>query len=213
MGKRPATKREPKPDPTSQNAAPPQSGEWPRWACWVVSALLLFHITSALICEAGGQVFTSDLERDIAGRFWWYSVSIHQEIAHAYFAPEPDPAIPVVKARLEFATGPDRVVRLPDPATWPRIRYLRQLALGWHLVHEWSEKGPVPRSCWAESFAQHLCRANPGCTRVALSVQYHQMPDPRSVVRDVARGKVPDLDDVGLFTREDPIGAFACKEP
>jgi hypothetical protein len=174
---------------------------------------LLFHITAIVTCEAAGQVVSSTLQTDLGGRFWWYVVLIHQEIAHAYFAPEPDPATPIVRVRLEFAGGtPDREIRLPDPATRPRIRYLRQIGLAWHLVHEWSQQGSVPRSFWAESYARHLCRTNPGCTRVALYMQYHRMPDPASVVREVSEGRTPDLDAPGLFTVSELIGAFSCSE-
>jgi hypothetical protein len=194
-------------------SGPPQGRTWPMWACWLVSALLVFHIAAILTCEAASQVISSPLERDLAGPIWWYPVLIHQEIAHAYFAPEPDPATPIVTARLEFAGGqPDKVIRFPDPATRPRIRYLRQIGLAWHLVHEWSETGPIPRSCWAESYARHLCRTNPGCSRVALYRQYHQMPDPAAVIRDVARGVTPVLDGPGLYTVAELIGAFSCDQ-
>ena len=192
---------------------PPPGRPWPPWACWVVSGLLLFHITALLTCEIAGQALTSPLLLDLGNRSYGYAVLIHQEIAHAYFAPEPDPATPVVTARLEFPGGkPDRVIRFPDPSTRPRIRYLRQIALGWHLYHEWNQKGPTPRSYWSASFARHLCRANPGCTRVALYLQYHQMPDPGSVVRDIARGEKPVLDSPGLYTTPELIGAFSCNE-
>jgi hypothetical protein len=175
--------------------------------------LLLFHITAILSVELAGQVLNSPFLTDLGRHFFGYAVLIHQEIAHAYFAPEPDPATPLATARLEFSGGrPDRVIRFPDPATRPRIRYLRQIALGWHLLHEWKQKGAAPRSYWAASFARHLCRSNPGCTRVALYLQYHQMPDPGSVVRALSRGDTPVLDAPGLYTTAELIGAFSCDE-
>ena len=73
-------------------------------------------------------------------------------------------------------------------------------------------EGPAPRSYWAASFARHLCRINPGCTRVALYMQYHQMPDPGSVVRGIARGEIPVLDGPSLYTTAELIGAFSCND-
>jgi hypothetical protein len=214
MGKRSAVKPDPHPDgPVAAAPTPTPGRAWPAWACWLVSAVLLFHITAIVVCEVAGQVVSSTFERDLARPFWWYPVMLHQEIAHAYFAPEPDPATPIVTARLEYSgRQPDRVIRLPDPATRPRIRYLREIGLAWHVVHEWSQTGPVPRSYWAASYARHLCRTNPGCTRVALYMQYHRMPDPASVVRDVSRGTTPVLDAPGLYTVAELIGAFSCDE-
>src|SRR5262249_5542204 len=140
-----------------QPSSQPMPGRpWPSWAVWLVSGVLLFHLTALLSCELAGQVLSSPLESQIGSKFWWYLGLLHHEIARSYFAPEPDPATPVVTARLEFAGNrPDRTIRLPDPAIRPRIRYLRQIALAWHLVHEWSQKGPAPRSYWAESYARH----------------------------------------------------------
>jgi hypothetical protein len=210
MGKRSPVKPEPEPGGPVAVESPPQGRAWPAWACWLVSAFLLFHITAILACEAAGQVHRSPLQIGLGTRFWWYPVLLHQEIAHAYFAPEPDRGTPIVKIRLEFAGGrPDREIRLPDPATRPRIRYLRQLGLAWHLLNERNTKG---QSYWAASYARHLCRSNPGCTRVFLYLQGHWMPDPASVVRDVSRGQMPDLDSPALYTVPELIGAFSCDE-
>lgn len=234
MGKRTAVKPEPRPQPPSSPgpiagvsvspSAPTAPGRpWPAWACWVVSAFLLFHITAMLSCEIaglvrvarvfGGQVSDPPLVTEIRSRFFWYVMLIQQETAHAFFAPEPDPATTVVTARLRFSGGrADREVRLPDPATRPRILYLRQIAMAWHLLDEWSEKSPVPRSFWAASYARHLCRTNPGCTDVSLYVQSHQMPVPASVTKALIEGKEPFLDAPSMFSPKQFIGAFSCEE-
>jgi hypothetical protein len=212
MGKRSPARPEPEPDPGAPVAVapPPQGRSWPGWACWLVSVLLLFHITAILVCEAAGQVRRSPLQLDLGSRFWWYPVLLHQEIAHAYFAPEPDRGTPILRIRLEFADRrPDREIRLPDPATRPRIRFLRQIGLAWHLVNEGSPKG---QPYWAASYARHLCRSNPGCTRVFLYKQYHFMPEPAEVVREVSRGEAPDLDSPAFYTGWELIGAFSCDE-
>ena len=114
-------------------------------------------------------------------------------------------------AELQFAGGQrGREVRLPDASTRPRIRFLREIALAWHLVHEWSRKEPQ-RPFWAASYARHLCRSNPGCTRVKLFVRLHQMPDPAAVIEAASRGKAPDLEPED-FGFQQPIGAFSCDE-
>ena len=152
-----------------EEAEPPPGRPWPPWVCWLVSGVLLFHITATLACELAGQTDVSVLETDVGLRFWWYVVLIGQEYTHAYFAPDPENATPVVTARVEFADGrPDREVRIPDRSTRPRIRYVRQIALAWHLTHEWSAPDPIRRSYWARSYAKHLCRAHPGCAGQAV---------------------------------------------
>jgi hypothetical protein len=165
-----------------------------------------------LACELAGQVNYSRLETDIGEKFWWYAVLIHQELAHSFFAPEPDPASAVVTARLAFENRPDLKIRIPDRATRPHIRYLRQLAMAWHLVHEWTAEESPSRSYWAASFAKHLCKANPGCVRVNLYVESHQMPDPRRVEEAALRGAQVDLDALELYGVPVLIGAFSCDE-
>jgi hypothetical protein len=203
-----AWSRRDEPEPVPDPGRP-----WPGWACWLISFALLFHITAVLACELANQVIASPLESDIGRRFWLYNVFTHQELAHAFFAPEPDPSTPVVTARLEFAGGgPDRRIRLPDRSARPRLRFLRQIALAWHLVHEWTDDTSPGRSYWAESYARHLCRSNPGCTRVSLFVEQHQMPSPRSVVEAVSRGSTPDLDALETYSFPQSLGAFSCDD-
>jgi hypothetical protein len=174
---------------------------------------LVFHLTAVLCSEVAGQVNYSRLEFDIGKCFWWYCILIHQDVAHSYFAPEPDPATPVVTARLTFSGNtPDRRIRLPDPSLRPRIRFIRQIALAWHLVHEWTEDETPHRSYWAASYARHLCRTNPGCTRVDLFVEYHQMAQPRMILDAASRGAKVDLDSLESYSLPERIGAFSCDE-
>lgn len=193
---------------------PPPARRWPAWACWVVSALLLFHITVVVVSELAGQVVISDLEARLGERFAWYSVFLHQDYAHAFFAPEPDPGVPVVIARLQFAgKEPDREIRIPDRATRPRIRYLRQVALAWHLTREFvPDESKVPRPLWIRSFAKHLCRSNPGCTRLELLVGYHRIPNLASVVQEASAGKRVDLEREDLYDVPQLIGVFSCDD-
>lgn len=131
----------------SELVVPEQPGEpipgsrrsWPGWACGLVSLLLLFHMTALLACEIAGQVSASPLEFDIGQKFYWYVVLINQEWAHAYFSPDPVDVAPVILAKLRFGNGqPDREIRIPDHATRPRIRLLREIAMAWHVTHEFT---------------------------------------------------------------------------
>jgi hypothetical protein len=190
----------------------PPGRPWPVWACWLVSILLVFHITAIVTCEVAGQVTASTVETDIARKFWWYAVLIHQELAHSFFAPEPDPASAVITARLAFDDRPDVKIRIPDRSARPHIRYLRQLALTWHVVHEWTAEGSPSRPYWAASYARHLCRTHPGCKRVNLYFEWHQMANPKKVVDAAVRGERVDLDALEQYSEPVSIGAFECDQ-
>jgi hypothetical protein len=180
----------------------------------VVSALLLFHITAVVVGEVAGQVVISDLEAKLGRWFGWYTVFIHQDYGHAFFAPEPDPGVPIVTARLQFAGGErDREVRFPDRTLWPRIRYLRQLALVWHLTRDFApDEFKVPRPMWLRAVARHLCRSNPGCTRLELLVGFHRIPNLASAVQDASAGKRVDLEREELYDLPRSIGVFSCDD-
>ncbi len=189
---------------------------WPRLAVGVATAGLIFHFGAVLTTELGASP-SSPLERWAASVFAPYASALNLDHAHRYYAPAPPPT-PVVKARLRFADGrPERVVRLPDPSTWPRIRYQRQLALAYHLYADATSarEAGMKEGYWAASYARHLCRANPGCTEVALSGQLHLFPAMQRL-RDAASDPdaVPlDLDGDEFFSTPEQIGVYSCDEP
>jgi hypothetical protein len=119
-----------------------------------------------------------------------------------------------VTAELQFeGDRPGREVRIPDPSARPRIRFLRQIALSWHLTHERSLKDEAAwKPFWAESYARHLCRTNPGCIRVKLYLCLHKMPSPDAVAEAVARGERPDLEPLDFSSIPQLIGAYSCDE-
>ncbi len=198
------------PDPKSE---PAPGHRWPSWVCWLVSALLLFHVTATVACELADQWATSSLTRQVGRWFWSYIVLINQDYAHAYFAPNPEPRTPVVTARLRFKTGgPYHDVRLPDKSTQPRIRYVRQIAMAWHLTHESKEVDFAKHWYWARSYAKHLCRAHPDCDRISLLVQWHRAPNPNKLLDAIARSAVPDYDSDDWFSPPQLIGEFACDD-
>jgi hypothetical protein len=193
-----------------------QGRTWPAWARWVVSVALLLHM-GAILAGAVSVPPSSDLLRGIAARFAHYYELIDQGYGYRYYT-EPPPTA-VIQARLRFADGrEERVVRLPDPAQGPRLRYQRHLALAHHLFEDFrlakeAPGGPAP-SRWAASYARHLCRANPGCSGVTLYLVMHLIPD-LPLVRETASrpGATPiDVDDERFFTVPERIGDYSCDD-
>jgi hypothetical protein len=186
---------------------------WPAWACWIVSAILLFHMAALLVRAAADQMVFSPLEADLDRWLGWYVLLINQDFANAYYSPNPDDETPILKAQLEFADGrPDQEIRIPDRSVQPHIRYLRQIALAWHLTHELKDVGSFQYSYWARSYAKHLCRAHPGCSRVTLTVEKHRAPELSTVIEAASEGRTIDLDDEDLYDLPSWTGAYSCDE-
>jgi hypothetical protein len=185
---------------------------WPRWLTGVVSFLLLFHFTALLATEFGGRRDSSTLELDVAKRFWWYMLLINQDYTHAFFAPNPDSETPVITAHLRFGgKRPDREIRIPDRTARPHIRFVRQIAMAWHLTYERSTSDPLNRSYWAASYARHLCRSYPGCVRVELSLRMHQTPPTAAVLQAIADRRPLDLESEDWYGFPISLGEFPCE--
>jgi hypothetical protein len=189
---------------------------WPAWARCLVSIGLLLHRV-AILAGALSVPPSSDLLRGIASRFAHYYEVIDQGYGYRYYTEPPPTAL--IEARLRFADGrEERVVRLPDPAQWPRLRYQRHLALAHHLFEDFTAArtapgGPV-RSLWAASYARHLCRANPGCSGVTLYLVMHLIPDLQLMRETASRpGATPvDVDEERFFTVPERIGDYSCDD-
>jgi hypothetical protein len=187
---------------------------WPGWARCLVSIALLLHM-AAIVAAALSAPPSSDLLRRIADRFAHYFELIDQGYSYRYYTEPPPTAI--IEARLRFADGrEERIIRLPDRAQRPRLRYQRHLALAHHLFEDFSASraapgGPAP-SRWAASYARHLCRANPGCAGVTLYLVMHLIPDLQRIREAASRpGATPvDVDDEGFFTVPERIGEYSC---
>jgi hypothetical protein len=191
-----------------------QGRPWPAWACWLVSAALAFHMMAALAHDLAGPPLFSPLEADLDRFFWPYLGLIGQDYAHHYYAPEPDPWTWVLTAKLSFGDGqPERELRFPDPSTRPRIRFLRQIALVWHLVNERSFSDPEHRPIWAPAYAHHLCRTNPGCKEVSFFVRRHQIPDVSAVMDAAEHGETLELDSEIYFSIPEWLGDYPCNAP
>jgi hypothetical protein len=193
-------------------------GGWPGWAKGLASAAIGLHLL-AIGCAAFGAAPASPLQRRLSASFARYFGLIDQGYSYRYYAPEPPPT-PVVEARLKFADGrPDRVVRLPDRATRPRMLYQRELALANSLFVEHNalrgldpgvpdEARPPHR--WAASYARHLGRVH-GCREVELAVMLHLIPPLSEVQAALAEGgPAPALDDPRFYSVPELVGVFPC---
>jgi hypothetical protein len=182
----------------------------------VATALIALHIT-AVVTGALGVPPSSDLERTIANAFTWYHGLMDQGYAYRYYA-EPPPT-PVVLATLSYGDGrPDEEVRIPArEVSGPPMRRQRRLAVANALFAsvQGERRGSASDpsgSPLARSYARHLCRTHPGCSRVTLRVQQHLIPDPRQVLEHLgrpSRGRF-DLFDESLLTTPRWIGDFPC---
>lgn len=188
---------------------------WPSGAKLLASVALLGHMV-AILAAAWAAPPSSELQGAVADLFARYYDLIDQGYGYRYYAPEPPPTA-VVKALLRFADGRgERVIRLPDRAQRPRLRYQRHLALAHHLFEDFSaaknSPGGAMPSRWAASYARHLCRTNPGCTGVTLTLEMHLIPDLRLIREAASRpgGAPVDVDAEEFFTVPERIGDYPC---
>lgn len=192
----------------------PAAVRWPTWARVLTTLALLYH-ASAVWVGAWAPGPSSELERQLVGPFDAYYQATNQGFSYRYYSPEPPPT-PIITATLAFADGrPDRVARIPERGTWPRLRYQRQLALANGLFQDLNEAkrhGDGSGSPWAHAFKTHLCRSNPGCSTITLRWQMHLVPNPGRVreLLDRSGGRPVDLDAEEFYTAPERIGVYPC---
>jgi hypothetical protein len=186
---------------------------WPPWARVAVTLAILFHAT-AIWAAIWGRGVASSLEIEAYDAFKWYYGLIDQGYTYRYYS---DPAhTPIVKAVVHFKDGHTEEVRLPDRGTKPRLLYQRELALAnWmrdDAERARQEGGNASLSRWAQSYARHLGKINPGATSVTLSIEMHLIPNAEQIRRQLAEtGKTPDLDDRDQFySVPERIGDYPC---
>jgi hypothetical protein len=189
-------------------------GGWPVGVRWLVSAILIFHV-SAILVGALSSPPSSLLERSLADIFAPYFQVIDQGYAYRYYSPEPPPT-PVVTATVHFTDGRrDEAVRLPRKATFPWLLRQRQLALANHLYTDSQaatlEGGDASRSRWGHSYARHLAHTHPGCSSIVLTAQLHLIPEVERVRELLTKpgSKRVDLDAEEFYTTPERIGEYA----
>ena len=196
---------------------PASSGTWPAWARRLATSAILVHV-AAVLAGAFGAPPSSDLEHDIADFFGPYHQALDQGDSYRYYSTA-FPPTPVVTATMTFVDGrPERVVRLPERGLRPRLLYQRQLALAHGLMEDFEaerRKGDGSKSRWANAFATHLGKTNPGCSTVTLHLQMHLVPR-IDRIKEMLAGSRPgpvDLDADEFYTAPERIGVFPCNGP
>jgi hypothetical protein len=191
---------------------------WPLWARWLATLAIAVHV-SAVLAGALGAPPASALEHEVAEFFEPYHQLLDQGDSYRYYSTA-FPPTPVVIATLTFADGrPEKVIRLPERGLRPRLRIQRQLALAHSLMGDFEaaqrDGGDGTKSRWANAFATHLCRSNPGCSSVSLEVQMHLVPRIERIQHLLSRSKFEtiDLDADEFFDDPKHIGVFSCNAP
>jgi len=170
---------------------------WPTWARVASSLVIGWHVASLLAAELR-QPPASPLERRLGDVFQRYYELTDQGVAHRFYS-DIGPT-PILLAELKFGDGrPSRTLRVPDRSLRPRILYQRELALANYAPQ------------WAESFAHHLARRNPGCVGVTVRIQQHINPSPEQWIEAAndPDSKVVNPDSEEFYSVPYLLGDFA----
>ncbi len=177
----------------------------PQWAVWVVSALLIAHLTVVVatpLTLGRGSALTTRIVGFAAPYLQAGNVSHY----YAFFAPNPGPAH-IIKYELIFENGRTEEGQFPDLGRhWPRLLYHRHFMLSDQL----GDPGPDPRGPvedgsevvdddaeyqqWLESrnrfmrqvrsYATHLLKVHK-CKEVRLHYFEHNIPTREAVLDGV----------------------------
>lgn len=193
---------------------------WPAWAKGIVSAVLLVHMGAVLATEAG-EMPSSEAERDLAALFAPYINFINQHNTHRYYSPQPGPT-PTLLFRIHYKdpNKPDETIRVPDPATRPRIRFQRQLAIAENVAFEYEivknmlmgERTPT-NLLYPAYFARRFCRIRPGCASVEVILRMHNFPPPQVAYQAAAESGALDLDRDEFYGPSVELEVLRCDEP
>jgi hypothetical protein len=220
-------------DPDARSGPAPRAaeellkGSWSPAVRGIVSALVLFHLTAAIVAALVAAPPYSELWFNAASVFRPYVNAADLNHGYRFFAPDPGPSH-LVRYHLEFADGSVRDGKFPDlEQQRPRLLYHRYFMLSEHLFGlygAWqqileSRQGPAPLAerqemnkvardsealyrAFAKSYADELLRRN-GAKQVTLELIEHVIPRPQ----DVAAGR-QRLDDPALYSVKDKLGPF-----
>ena len=187
---------------------------WPTWAKRLATAVLVFHVAAVLAGSVGAPP-ASPIEQSAANLFAPYHQLVDQGDAYRFYSTA-FPPTPVIMATLHFKDGrDDQVVRIPDPATRPRLLYQRQLAMAHFLMEDFNRErdaGDGSKSRWAHAYATYLGKSHPGCSSVTLRVESHLVPRLERV-QDLLResGNRPvNLQSDEFITAPERIGDYPC---
>jgi hypothetical protein len=176
----------------------------------LISVALLVHLT-ALIAAPMAAGPCSDLERQVARSFSWYTTLVYIDHGYRFFCPEPS-AGHLVRYTLTYPDGTTKTDEFPNlKEQWPRLLYHRFFMLSEKLARLMSPEIPadapeeVRRSAEAErnaiqpaldamarSYGMHLLKET-GATAVKLEYVEHEIPEEEDMLRD------RPLTDPGLY--------------
>jgi hypothetical protein len=202
------------PGSSTRSPAPPIPSRGWRW---VISGLLLFHITAVFIAPfafatSNGPGQASPLAVTVMSLLQPYIDAAFLNHGYFFFAPNPGPAH-LVRYRLEFADGREPVERMfPDlKRHWPRLLYHRHFMLAESLngrfvppePPEEIRRDPMRLAGWRmgreqyegllRSYARHL-QQQYGASSVTLTRVEHRLPTTYEVMEQGMR-----LDDPSLY--------------
>lgn len=205
----------------AEPAAPALSRRWR----WILSGLLLLHVTAVFVAPftfatSRAPGMASPFAATVMNLLSPYIDAAFLNHGYFFFAPNPGPAH-LVKYRLEFDDGREPVERMfPDlQRHWPRLLYHRHFMLAESLNGRFTPAEPPPevaadplaRAGWQrsrrsyellrDSYAEHL-RSRYGASRVTLTRVEHRLPSPLEVLEQGMR-----LDDPSLYIELSEEGA------
>jgi hypothetical protein len=164
----------------------------------LVNLWLVYHLLAIAVGPASVPP-TSPLVQSAWRCASGYLQALYLNHGFRFFAPDPSGST-LVDYTLEFADGRTESGRVPDRASWPRLRYHRHF-----MVTEFLGNGPEEfRPLVERAIARNLCRES-GAERVRMEVVFHDTAS----LPDILSGK--GLNEPESFHRI-PLGTFSVKE-
>lgn len=190
------------PTPTPEPVAAPDVARaaWSRRTRWIVSLLLLWHL-SAVVVGPAAVAPTSGLMTNIWEWYQPYLEALYLNHGYHFFAPEPGPSH-LIRYELTLADGTQKTGLFPHKSEHqPRLLYHRHFMLSEHLS-QFAEPGTPPEllHAFSRSYAAHLL-AEYHAQQVKLILVRHLLPQPEQVLAGMT------LTDKRLYL-ERPLGTF-----
>ena len=163
---------------TAAGAAPEL---WSRRTRWIVSLLLIWHVTAVFVGPAAVDP-TSGLMLNIFSIYRPYLDALYLNHGYHFFAPEPGPSH-LIRYEMTQQDGTTKTGYFPNRQDhWPRLRYHRHFMLTEHLA-QFAEEGVPPEylQSFSESYARHLLAEHQG-QQVKLILVRHLFPTPQQVL-------------------------------
>lgn len=173
---------------------------WSRRRRWLVSVLLLWHLTAIVV----GPAAVAPSSGLMASIFDWYRPylnALYLNHGYHFFAPEPGPSH-LIRYELAIADGTQIAGLFPHKSEHqPRLLYHRHFMLSEHLS-QFAEPGTPPEllQAFSRSYAAHLM-AEHRAQSVKLILVRHLFPQPEQVLAGMS------LTDKSLYL-ERPLGTF-----